>query len=555
MQLKFGNNSILYVPTFIVIFAHLFFVNYYSVNFPNSDDFDQYIQFLLSFKNASSYYDRILILFTPRDEHFQFLSRAITILTYYLSNQINFSFIIFLGSLAIIPLILFFYFSLESIPVRSKQIVLFCVALIIAQPTYVEATQWATNSIHFLWINPLALASFFYALNPVKPSTKKAFLLATLACLTQGNGIFVPAIIATVKLSQQKWREFVYFGILTSSIFTLFIYLGPTNETFTKLTSTQIVPSIIYIFQFLGSSVGFNDSNISLLTGILSAILLISALKNSRLKSHLPLIGFIVFILASAMINSISRGIENLSFAYTTSRYSLLSSLFICSVLVLFITSFQSELKRKVTVAAFFTVGLLFFCNSYWLNFDQYKLRYETLNDSRDQWKLFNTGLLYFDQLRAKDLMHQAERERIVSYELVNLPQITELEIIPQSNSKLSKCPKARLVLEKVQMENDNLILSGWYSLNFSPKASPRVFLKLEQKNSSTLASALLSSRKRPDVSNHLFQTGKSAEFIDGFFGIINIRGYNLTDSSTVYIEVVSSECTITKDINNKLST
>lgn len=96
------------IPILITLIASglVAVINYWSVNFPNADDYTAVIFPLLKSAKATTLSSAVVPFFEPHTQHFQVLLRFIAWLAVLVTGSINFKGIIFLGSLFVLPLLL-----------------------------------------------------------------------------------------------------------------------------------------------------------------------------------------------------------------------------------------------------------------------------------------------------------------------------------------------------------------------------------------------------------------------------------------------------------------
>lgn len=369
----------------------VFCINRWSVAFPNSDDYSAILQPVV--ESIAAPETAAAHIFEPHTQHYQVLLRSVAWSTAIFFGELNFRLLIFLGSLFVFPLLLAFCLSTE----RSTALVALVCALLLCQPQYAEATQWATNAIPYLWINTFALLAFVFALRTRITFFCVGILAAVLALLSWGNGVLVALQLMIVLLFVRPMRALPFFFIAAAGFSMHFS--NPNTASLSGSTLTHTREIVLYGVRVLGSSFGFLSAGGSLFSGAallgLWAVLLQWAFRGKRWTVlGEPLFLFEVFLLGSCLLCGLARFLEGAETAYTTGRYTLPSILFVACLAVRLVGSadaapdYRRWINTAVLILAFTWWGL-----AQHRYFDNYIVRAELLRDTRARWACFGDGL------------------------------------------------------------------------------------------------------------------------------------------------------------------
>ncbi|MCB0345277.1 MAG: hypothetical protein KDD66_09160, partial [Bdellovibrionales bacterium] len=81
--------------------AYFHRVAVYSVNWPNADDFDIFLAYLIRYDGLGSAGAKLLSWFEPHNEHRVLLNRLLAVLLYSTHGHVNFFTLIILGNMAV----------------------------------------------------------------------------------------------------------------------------------------------------------------------------------------------------------------------------------------------------------------------------------------------------------------------------------------------------------------------------------------------------------------------------------------------------------------------
>jgi hypothetical protein len=500
-------------------------INYWSVDFPNSDDYSAIVQPVLESASAPTIAAAIDPIFEPHTQHYQVLLRAAAWSSTVLTGELHFRLLVFLGSLFIFPLILAFCLTGE----RNRPLIALLSALLLCQPQYAEATQWATNAIPYLWVNAFALLAFVISLRAERSLFFFGVTAALLALLSWGNGILVAVELLMVHLFLRPARALPFFLIAGAGVFLH--VSNPNTAGLSGATLTHAQDIIVYGIRVLGSAVGFLSADISLFFGLgvlsLWATLLILEFRKRRWESLAePLFLFELFIVSSCLLCGLARFLEGAETAYTTGRYTLPSILF---VTCLAIRSVRACPKSVLAVPVVTTaLAFVWWGHAYSAYYANYIVRAELLQDSRARWACFGDGLA---GLGWKDLppLHRAAEQAGV---LARVPasECTTRVVSAQQSSEPSGSSEVTVKQLDYLLRNERLLHVSGYAFRPQDTVWDGQYA-LILKNEKQRLVAALESRTRPDVHYHVtlrrqqIKPAASDYRQSGFAGFVDLRG------------------------------
>ena len=549
------SKGLCFVSIFLLASCFCLNVLRYAVDFPNADDFDSLLDFLNRFYQSDVTFDRFALLLERHTQHFRTLDRLLALLgTLIIGHFSVLAFIIsgiigllFLYALLILPQSTQSH-DRQHVPEKKTVSALFAlsIALLFFQPSYVEVTQWANNSIQVIWINVWALL----ALRCARNSFWKTILYSTLALLTQGNGLLVLPVVSgflVIEGAAARTLSYRYFLAFVTGL-ALFRY----DKVFAQDGShpgLHLIAKLRYAIEMLGSAFAFNSAQLAFCIGLLILFGLSFVLLSGHIRKD-PLAGFSVFLVLSCLSTAHFRYDLDPQSSFTTGRYTLVSVLaFICLASLL-----RQRVGERFNIARYdmaaMAVGIVFFVLSYWASYDAYFLRYQLLNDSRLRWHLFSDGLAYPVPLRAKQILSASEylgvftdtrRPHVSDYMATSLPSGT-LALNPEQADQSSQehISKQQSVwsIEHMFCSSELLLVDGWTA--FPELATNTVEVYLQVADGRLLEAKL---RVRPDVTLHLTENMFSRRFHDtGFFLLVDRS--DLLEISSHELTLISRDMT-----------
>lgn len=388
------------ISTLLVAFF-LLSINIWAFNFPNSDDYTAIVVPLLTVRETTSTSEIFRAIFLPHTQHYQALSRVIAALSTYFTQQLDFRFLIFLGSLFIIPLLLLIKAARNSKP-NFRVLV---VAAFMCQPLYAEATQWTTSAISYTWVNVLGLAAFHFGNRDTRSGFLLGIVFSVLAVCTWGNGILVPLLMLLSRAALAVSNFILLLGLFLGGV-----VLHMANPNIQSVSSgLEVFP---YFVRLLGCSFGYLSAGTSLWVGSFFLLAWTTlTLRKFRAEGLRELCSTLflleLFLLGSSLICAVFRANEGAHTSYSTSRYTLQSALLFA---LLFIKMYDSiRASRREIESILVVLSLLWTCFSYTAYYSMYPVRSELLFDSKSRWACFTKGLATLGKEDLSAIHHRAE--------------------------------------------------------------------------------------------------------------------------------------------------
>lgn len=374
MFLSYQKNKFLLLALIPALIFYLFFLNF-GVNAPYADDISAVNALVIRIiYSEDTIWNKFFVLFTQCNEHRLFYLGVITILQFYLTGEINFILLDFVGGLATLGILFIFYRIMVSYQFPKWLII--PVSLLLFNLSYFQNIFWTVcalqhNSLPFfvlllIWVLSLPAHFTRYVI---------ALLIALLAVFTSGNGFLV--FVAVVPLLLKYDRKYLFFWLFTGVacfllymtnyehpfqrgslfdnifkikeiLFTFFVYLG----SFSSVFFFNITPFRIY-FSFMLGFITF------------SGILFIYWKNRTQLlkqeNHYLTFSAILLFLFATMGLYSLARANEAIESVFE-SRYGINSTLYLITFILLILHHFSLKGLKKSFILISCT---LFFISSY----------------------------------------------------------------------------------------------------------------------------------------------------------------------------------------------
>lgn len=454
----------------IALIGYFLFVISFAVNMPNADDFDMLLNSVLEFSKGN-----LKVIFLPHGEHLIVTTRLAGIIQYLLIGEINFRSLVIIGNL-VVPIAagLLVLFSPIISPIIVSSMLIFLI-----HPQYYQSILWASGVLQHLAIMPFALGAFLFVSKRDLKYIILSFLLATIAFLTQGNGVFCFLLCGAWLFYQRK--HFTSSLFLGAGILGCIYHLSrsiPGDKSF------GFDQHLLYITGFLGAPFTSNFK-IGIVLGSLSLLwLLFLTISKRRFLFTLHLVPF--FVILTAIANSISRIHFGVEYGFSETRYCYPSLFYWASLIIL--TIYQFDKRKKSLSFGFLSLAICLSISSFSKHWSEGRLRLETMNGSGIRWLIARQGLEYPVQERAISLLDQAISKKIFNppkYDLEKHKIKLVEDYLPANTIRI------RYNIEHFLCADPYIYFSGYSSKRFA-----KLFL---HNNSSTL-SLPLNKQYRPDA-------------------------------------------------------
>jgi len=335
---KLGNYLIVLLTCFPIAY-YFYLINLFAVNIPLQDDYGTMIRFMNNYFAPTA--DKLSLLFSQTgNEHRLAFNRFVVLGLYSIFNEVNFKLLIFIGN---IGLLFLFILLFKISQLRSKLPVFIGCAFLLFQIEHWESMTWAMAALSNYYVLLFALLSIYCLQQKSVSGFYLSILLGIIATYTNGNGLFVLYINfmsliidyfsdrkATNLLDMSRYY-FVIYGI-TTAIVTLLYFLNYSKTGHHDAMSAIVIMPLFFIKHFLlmlGSGFALENPMIGIIVGI-TIVLLTSWLGYTQYFQRNPsLFYFLLFMLVSVLVASLTRAGFGVLEQALSSRYRLYSVLIV----------------------------------------------------------------------------------------------------------------------------------------------------------------------------------------------------------------------------------
>ncbi len=368
----------------------------YSVDWPNSDDFDIFLGYLLRSESTTGAAQKFLLLFAPHNEHRVLLNRVFSHLVLAANGRLDFVQLVILGNLALVCSAVLLPRLLPNSKSSADTAGAFALSALLFSYVFYEASVWATASIPNFWVFTLTLAAIVSGSGRSRSAAAAGVVLSVLAALTQANGVF-----SLIALSWVWWNQGRRAKALVGAVLFIVVFACIHLTTLQKLVAgsgssgeTNLFDYLLFCLCFIGGAASEHSLTLcAFFGGLLTGVLVWLAVGGTR-KLNPILSAFALFLLLTAAVNALGRAPMGVELSYATPRYALVSLMCVISAALGVLLHLPSRFKPAAAAL------LMLFSASYllwsWREFEpQFTLRQELLSDSRLTWQLFEDGLAH----------------------------------------------------------------------------------------------------------------------------------------------------------------
>ncbi len=472
-------NKYLFSVAIIILFTACFMASmWYATNVPHLDDYDQVLGFLSAYENSTDLWQKILLLFSERNEHRTTVFHFFGLLDYSIFGTVSFKHLIFVINFFYFGIVWVLYKIFTTLDVDRRHLI--PLVLLLAVPCW-AVLNWPAAGLNYCPTIFFSITSFYLLNKNSKRSFIGATLCAILSLCSSGAGllVFLAALPFFIKRGNRVqsiiwWSTFVLCTVL------YFYGYQPANEGGNSLAYIVESPHVFIanIFVFYGSifQSAFGQHYIwSVLFGgvFLSLAGLVGYRYRYKILDHPLLFSGILLGLALGLASATMRSYLGLGVT-AAFRYRLFQ--FILPIFLYFVYLKFSE-KRSSYI--YWVVGLSIFL---------FGLRWE---DNLNYLKQFNNRLTYGlygykvtnsvkylpikKPERIRNTLEQAQKKGI--YDLANI------EVSPKLYDHLSGGEPnhpIRFIKYKEKDTGDYYMLQGWVFLKFNPNDNLSAIIKLQ---------------------------------------------------------------------------
>jgi hypothetical protein len=271
------NNKLLVGVLMVVpILIWVFVILYYSVNLPWYDDFDPFPDFLHKWITDTTLSDRLQLLFQPNNEHRMVVGKLITLGYYWLTGQLNFTFLHIIGACFTLAVLYVFWRSFRRSGLPWYYFL--PVPFLLLQMQFHLIFLWAITGLQH---QP---AIFFVCISMYLLSEKRlvwGITAAVCATYAMSSGIFVWPAGFVVLLFRTRYKELILWCVAAVLAIGFYLYglSAQGNESSIDFLLKNPHLSVLGFFAHLGGLFDFFPE------------------KSIVVRSALPvLMGFVVMI-------------------------------------------------------------------------------------------------------------------------------------------------------------------------------------------------------------------------------------------------------------------
>ncbi|MEO6282136.1 MAG: hypothetical protein ABIN80_29670 [Dyadobacter sp.] len=426
------NSNLLRIVSMLVpVLLWVFVILYYSVNLPWYDDFDPFPDFLHKWITDASLSDRLNLLFQPNNEHRMVVGKLVTLIYYWITGHLNFTFLHIAGACFTLGTLAIFWRSFKESKLSWWYFL--PVPFLLFQLQYHLVFLWAICSLQH---QPVV---FFVCLSMFLLSKNRfgwAVLAAVCATYAMSNGIFVwPAGVVVLLLSFRYKHLAVWCVAGTLAVGFYFYGLSAQgNESSLAFFAKYPHLSVLGFFAFLGGLFDFFPektivvrSALPVLMGFLVMIWIVIwllrqltpwltqtfgwprkaiGLSASTIEAYIEtkafqkfLLGILTFLLVNALIIGLLRPRFGF-FVMIVSNYKMYPALFLTIAYLTFIASTNRQGLQKKAFQLTLVVSIAIWCISIYsyLPVISERHKYLTVNGYNQEYNGFGLGHVPFSK-------------------------------------------------------------------------------------------------------------------------------------------------------------
>ena len=399
---------------------YIFSIGENTINIPSWDDYGAILRFMDAYLDADVL-EKLKLLFSFHNEHRIAFVRFSSILSYYLTGEVDFQYLAIWGNLGLIGICFIIYKSIADI--NNRLWFFMPVPYLLFQLQYWELSLWSMASLQTITVLFLSFSSLFLLTQKGKRTFFMAAVLAILSTFCSGNGMFVfLAGFPILVWSNSPNKKLVYLWsiIAVFSILTYFNFGAKTGflpKPFIFLFEHPL-HVLQYFFLFLGSGLVdlFGKDGIYLAdkVGLMFCLFTVYLFlfQKGSFKRNILLNSLLIFILLTALSVAMKRGSQFEVEQALSSRYKIHSLLFI-ALQILIILDILKEKIRGHHLVGLVVLSLIFYWVTYNINFPKMVGVKNRLTKGAISYHLkgSKTQLFYKNQTIAEDLIKNSHNK------------------------------------------------------------------------------------------------------------------------------------------------
>jgi hypothetical protein len=434
---------------------------YYAVNIPLLDDYHLVLDFVDRFLGAQTLTEKIIILFTPRNNQIIVTLNLLVLFDYTLFGEVNFVHFIIIANLLHLLILWLVYqiFGLAGVA-KKHQIPMI---LLLAIPTF-AVCNWSGSLVHLC-------AVFFILLTllSIAKKTKAYFWMAVgtslFATCSAGSGVLACLVPIPILVKNRNMKFLILWGIVVLINFSVQLTAySPTIIISHVAPITYVLNAVIFFGAIFKAMYGEAHIWAGILGGLIVLILVgmilrrATSLKENTLILSTVLLSASLCLLITAVRSQLGLG------ATTAFRYRLYQALCLAFIYLFIVVDQPTSIKKFY--ATIVTFSLLLFVFRFHHNLQHLKSQsWQLISGIRDfQITGAMNQLSYLAPTQAATFLNRASQSGIYDAHKINT-SVDYLREIP----KLSPQQPMRYQIEASEDHADYYKIKGWaYLTNMS---------------------------------------------------------------------------------------
>jgi hypothetical protein len=356
------------IPIFLY-FKNLFT---YSQNIPHWDDY-ALIGFVNKYNATEGISAKISLLCAQHNEHRIAFTRLISLLIYNITGSLNFQWLQYFGSIALLAMLYLFYLVLKRNALSVNYLVPIC--FILFQLATYENTYWGMASVQNFWVVLFVMLCFWqFSFNKIP------YLWAALAAFTSANGVlFTPFVGVFVFLFTKNYTALLKYSLYSIALVVLyfgFYHQPPGNEPITIDLANNLKAAFVSFGSVFDVDIAKPiEGRIrkGLIWGLLLGfsyflMLIIKYFEVTHLKFKLKnnfifLTAIFLFVAGTCLLTSITRFQYGMP-VYLSSKYKIYSLIAFTGFYLITLLNLRS-LARQIVLFVFSIISIYLFSINY----------------------------------------------------------------------------------------------------------------------------------------------------------------------------------------------
>ena len=463
---KFLEHKIIFRSLFFILLALTCLASlYFAVNIPHLDDYDQTLGFLTRYENSHGW-DRLLLIFSERNEHRTAIFRIISVLDYSIFGKINLIHIIAVINVFFIGIAVLIFKLFRQISTDNSHFI--PVLLILAVPAW-GFFNWSSAGATYGPTIFFSLLAIYLLTGNSNRSFYLALISAILAVMSSGGGfvIFLAAIPFFLKGSN-RFQIIVWSLTFLVSLGLYFFGYEPVKSgdvTHAILSTPHVIGAntLVFFGSFLQAL--FGERYVwSILFGlaVLGATAWIWFKYKNRMAEHPMIWSGILLGLGFGILAALMRSDSGLGVtaAYRYRLYHILLPIF------LYFFYLKYYPNKKLYLNWILAISIFLFGLRWEDNLGLLKTLNNKLNYGHYAFQV--TGSSHYIPSKGKERI-KSTLEKATSQGIYRLDKTSTLPGIRQNLHTVGKLLPIRVVKSKELDSDKHYALQGWAILKFSP--------------------------------------------------------------------------------------